>query len=108
MRSRVCVCVCVFIELHITAQPGPVILISQCYSNGSALWGISGSSNSFHVLKGCVVVMDVCLSFLPLPIHDCPIPPRLLATYVDGSCQSGRRRTVRHRYDRSPGNLVFP
>ena len=38
----VCVCVCVFIKLHITAQPGPVKLIFQCYSNGSALWGISG------------------------------------------------------------------
>ena len=37
-----CVCVCVFIKLHITAQPGPVKLIFQCYSNGSALWGISG------------------------------------------------------------------
>ena len=35
------VCVCVFIKLHITAQPGPVKLIFQCYSNGSALWGIS-------------------------------------------------------------------
>ena len=32
------VCVCVFIKLHITAQPGPVKLIFQCYSNGSALW----------------------------------------------------------------------
>ena len=39
---RVCVCVCVFIKLHITAQPGLVKLIFQCYSNGSALWGISG------------------------------------------------------------------
>ena len=37
----VCVCVFVFIKLHITAQPGPVKLIFQCYSNGSALWGIS-------------------------------------------------------------------
>ena len=37
-----CVCVCVFIKSHITAQPGPVELIFQCYySNGSALWGIS-------------------------------------------------------------------
>ena len=35
------VCVCVFIKLHITAQPGPVKLIFQRYSNGSALWGIS-------------------------------------------------------------------
>ena len=34
-----CVCVCVFIKLHITAQPGSVKLIFQCYSNGSALWG---------------------------------------------------------------------
>ena len=33
----VCVCVCVFIKLHITAQPAPVKLIFQCYSNGSAL-----------------------------------------------------------------------
>ena len=41
-------CVCVFIKLHITAQPGPVKLIFQCYSNGSALWGISG---------GCVCVL---------------------------------------------------
>ena len=38
----VCVCVCVFIKLHITAQPGSVKLIFQCYSNGSAPWGISG------------------------------------------------------------------
>ena len=37
----VCVCVCVFIKLHITAQPGPVKLIFQYYSNGSTLWGIS-------------------------------------------------------------------
>ena len=37
-----CVCVCVFIKLHITAQPGSVKLIFQCYSNGSAPWGISG------------------------------------------------------------------
>ena len=37
----VCVCVCVFIKLHITAQPGSVKLIFQCYSNGSAPWGIS-------------------------------------------------------------------
>ena len=44
LQMRVCVyvCVCVFIKLHITAQPGPVKLIFQCYSNGSALWGISG------------------------------------------------------------------
>ena len=35
-----CVCVCVFIKLHITAQPGPVTLIFQCYSNGSSLWGM--------------------------------------------------------------------
>ena len=41
-RTVVCVCVCVFIKLHITAQPGPVKLIFQCYRNGSALWGISG------------------------------------------------------------------
>ena len=34
-------CVCVFSKLHITAQPGPVKLTFQCYSNGSALWGIS-------------------------------------------------------------------
>ena len=37
----VCVCVCVFIKLHITAQPGPDILIFLCYSNRSSLWGIS-------------------------------------------------------------------
>ena len=36
----VCVCVCVFIKLHITGQPGPVKLFFQCYSNGSALWGM--------------------------------------------------------------------
>ena len=34
--------VCVFIKLHITAQPGPVNLISQCYRNGSTLWGVCG------------------------------------------------------------------
>ena len=33
----VCVCIYIFIKLHITAQPGPVKLILQCYSNGSAL-----------------------------------------------------------------------
>ena len=33
--SRVCVCVCVylFIKLHITAQPGPVILVILCHSH---------------------------------------------------------------------------
>ena len=36
----VCVCVCVFIELHITAKPGPVKLIFHCYRYGSALRGI--------------------------------------------------------------------
>ena len=30
----------IFITLHITAQPGPVKLIFQCYSNGSALLGV--------------------------------------------------------------------
>ena len=29
--------VCVFVKLHVTAQPGPVKPIFQCYSNGSAL-----------------------------------------------------------------------
>ena len=33
MRVCVCVCVCVFIKLHITAQPGPDILVFLCYSN---------------------------------------------------------------------------
>ena len=28
----VCVCVCVFIKLHITAQPGLVILVIICHS----------------------------------------------------------------------------
>ena len=44
LQISVCVCVCVFIKLHITAQPGPVKLIFQCYSNGSALWGINGEN----------------------------------------------------------------
>ena len=29
----VCVCVCVFIELHITAQSGLVILVILCHSH---------------------------------------------------------------------------
>ena len=29
----VCVCVCVFVELHITAQSGPVILVILCHSH---------------------------------------------------------------------------
>ena len=29
----VCVCVCVFTKLHITAQPGPVILVILCHSH---------------------------------------------------------------------------
>ena len=36
----VCICACVIIKLHITAQPGLVKLIFQCYSIGSALWGM--------------------------------------------------------------------
>ena len=28
-----CVCVCVFIELHITAQSGPVVLVILCHSH---------------------------------------------------------------------------
>ena len=31
-KMCVCVCVCVFIELHITAQSGPVILVILCHS----------------------------------------------------------------------------
>ena len=30
----VCVCVCVFINLHITAQSGPVIRVILCHSGG--------------------------------------------------------------------------
>ena len=30
--SSLCACVGVFIKLHISAQPGPVILIFQCYT----------------------------------------------------------------------------
>ena len=40
IRSSVCVCVscvCIFIKLHITAQPGCVIFIFQCYRYGSTL-----------------------------------------------------------------------
>ena len=36
----VVVVVVVFIKLHLTAKPGPVILIFQCYRYGSTLWGI--------------------------------------------------------------------
>ena len=32
MKCVVCVCVCVFIKLHITAQPGLVILVIICHS----------------------------------------------------------------------------
>ena len=32
--------VCVLIKLHITALPGPVKLIFECYNRGSALWKI--------------------------------------------------------------------
>ena len=42
IAGQLCVCAFVFIKLHITAQPGAVKLIFQCYSNGSALWGIGG------------------------------------------------------------------
>ena len=31
------VCVCVFIKLHMTAQPGPVKLIFQCYSSNGCV-----------------------------------------------------------------------
>lgn len=40
-RGHPAICVCFFIEWHISAQPCPVKLIFQCYSNGSPLWGIS-------------------------------------------------------------------
>ena len=33
LLQYVCVCVCVFIELHITAQSGPVILVILCHSH---------------------------------------------------------------------------
>ena len=31
-KYHIVVCVCVFIKLHITTQPGPVILAILCYS----------------------------------------------------------------------------
>ena len=39
----VCVCVCVFVELHITAQSGPVVLfrVIICQSRGSSQRRIS-------------------------------------------------------------------
>ena len=39
-KSRVCVCVCVF-KLHITAQPGPVVLVILCHSHWSSQGGIN-------------------------------------------------------------------
>ena len=49
-QTRVCVCVCVyllnvcvcvFIELHITTQSGPVILVIICHSHRSSQGGIN-------------------------------------------------------------------
>ena len=77
----VCVCVCVFIKLHITAQPGPVKLIFQCYSNGSALWGISG-------LCVCVCVC-VCVSTAVFAQYSLAHIMRLLR--VDSRCCSQQR-----------------
>ena len=42
IKMYIYTCMCVFIKLHITAQPGPLKLIFQCYSNGSALWMCGG------------------------------------------------------------------
>ena len=41
MRARVCVCACVFMELHITAQSGPVILVILCHLHCSSQGGIN-------------------------------------------------------------------
>ena len=65
---------CVFIKLHITAQPGPVKLIFQCYSNGSALW----------VISVCVCV------FIKLHTTAKPGPvKRIFQCYSNGSAQWG-------------------
>ena len=49
----VCVCVCVFIELHITPQSGPVILVILYLPHGSSQRGIIDT----HIL----VYVCVCI-----------------------------------------------
>ena len=44
VRVIVVVVVVVVVKLHITTQPGPVIIIFLCYRYGSTLLGISGCS----------------------------------------------------------------
>ena len=46
VRVIVVVVVVVVVKLHITTQPGPVVLIFLCYMYGFTLWWISGCSSS--------------------------------------------------------------
>ena len=71
-----CVCVCVFIKLHITAQPGPVKLIFQCYSNGSALWGICVCVCDPFSVVSCKCVQFHIVRIFPLVFVGCSVQCR--------------------------------
>ena len=51
--------VVVFIKLHITAQPGVVILIFLCYRYGSTLWRISVVVDVLVVIAAVIVLVVV-------------------------------------------------
>lgn len=56
---------CVFIKLLVTAQPGPVIRILQCYTYESSLWGDQWSQPLRQLImtldKGDTFLMCVCV-----------------------------------------------
>ena len=56
---------CVFIKLHITAQPSPVKLIFQCYSNGSALDRLMCEFNQSIGQWGIIVYVFITLTDRP-------------------------------------------
>ena len=90
-------CLCVFIKLHITAQPGPVKLIFQCYSNGSALWGISGCDNKTRQKGHALVKLSLATTYFyfipcivplatPSPFSLLSWPLMLIPLFLHVSC----------------------
>ena len=71
-------CVCVFIELHVTAQSGPAILVILCHSRWSSQGGITATYDenlSSDVTKGIHSLYSSHLS------PGCLAPPPLLPLY---------------------------
>ena len=80
----VCVCVCVFIELHITAQSGPVILLIGilCHSHWSSQGGINDTSK-YLLRKPQRVCVFVCFLHLHINRSDVPQPHPLTCAIVN-------------------------